>query len=81
MPDVATALVIVYILGFLVGLIVVDEPFPGRFVVAAGWPLGPFAFVLVVTILLLALPIALPRAAATLAVMAAAGWFLYQAVS
>jgi hypothetical protein len=81
MPDLLTALVLVYIAGLLVGLMAVDEPFPGRILVAAVWPLGPLAFVLVVTILLLALPIALPRAAAALALAAAAGWFIYRVVT
>jgi hypothetical protein len=82
MPDLLTTLAVVYLIGFVLGLIRVDEPFPGRMLVAAAWPLGPLAFVGVVTILLLALPIAMPRAAAVLALTAAAvGWLLYQAVS
>ena len=81
MPDVVTALAIVYVLGWLVGLITVDESFPGRLVVAAAWPLGPLAFLLVVTILVLALPIAMPRAAAVLALLVGVvGGMLYFAM-
>jgi hypothetical protein len=81
MPDLVTALATVYVGGLLVGLLTVDESFPGRLVVAAAWPLGPIAFLGVVTVLVLALPIALPRAALALALlMGFAGWALYYAM-
>jgi hypothetical protein len=81
MADLATAIAVVYLAGLAIGLLAGDEPFRGRVLVAACWPLGPLAFVAVVTILLLALPIALPRAAATLALIAAGSWFLYLTLS
>jgi hypothetical protein len=81
MTDLVTALVVVYLAGVAIGLLVVDEPFPGRVIVAASWPLGPLAFVAVVTILLLTLPVALPRVAAALACVVALSWLLLRAAS
>lgn len=70
------AVVAVYVAGFIVGLVAVDEPLPGRVVVAAAWPLGPLACVVVVSILILALPVALPRAAAWLAAVVVLAWLM-----
>lgn len=75
--DVWTAVLIVYGAGVAIGLVLIDEPFPARLGVAAIWPLGPMAFVVTITVLLLVLPIALPRAAIVLAILAAAFWWLW----
>jgi hypothetical protein len=66
----------VYLAGFIVGLFAVDEPLPGRLGVAAAWPLGPLACVVVLTILVVALPIALPSAAAWLAAVLVVVWLM-----
>jgi glyoxylase-like metal-dependent hydrolase (beta-lactamase superfamily II) len=52
--------VAIYLLGVLVGLVRIDAPLPARIGLALVWPLGPLAFVVTVSILLLASLIAFP---------------------
>lgn len=65
--DVLAVIVAVYALGLLAALVVIKDPFPERLTVAAVWPLGFISFLAVITVLLLALPIAMPRVALALA--------------
>lgn len=55
-----TALTGAYLLGVLAGLAFTDARAPARVALALLWPLGPLAFIVVVTILLLASLIAFP---------------------
>jgi hypothetical protein len=48
----------VYLAGVAIGLWRTDAPWPTRLLLAALWPIGPLAFVIVVAILLAATPIA-----------------------
>ena len=50
----------VYLAGVAVGLVAIDARGPARLGLALLWPLGPIAFVVTITVLLLALPIAFP---------------------
>jgi hypothetical protein len=49
-----TMLTIIYIVGVLIGLGVMRDPWPGRVGTALAWPLGPAAFVVVVSVMLVA---------------------------
>jgi hypothetical protein len=49
-----------YVAGVVSGLVMIDARPAERIVVALLWPLGPLAFIVTVTILLIALPIAFP---------------------
>jgi hypothetical protein len=49
----------VYLAGVAIGLWRTDAPLPTRVALAALWPIGPLAFVIVVAILLAAAPIGL----------------------
>ena len=51
----------VYVGGVLWGLLVGDAPATERVVLALLWPIGPLAFAVTVTILLVALPVAFPK--------------------
>jgi hypothetical protein len=51
-------LLAVYLAGVVIGLWRTDAAWPTRVLLAALWPIGPLAFVIVVTILLAATPIA-----------------------
>lgn len=44
----------IYLVGVLIGLSVMRDPWPARVGTALVWPLGPAAFVVVVSILLVA---------------------------
>ncbi len=48
----------IYLAGVAVGLWRTDAPLPTRVALAALWPIGPLAFVIVVAILLAASPLA-----------------------
>jgi hypothetical protein len=62
----------IYVVGVLWGLLVIDARAPERVALALLWPLGPAAFVVTVTILLVVLPIAFPRVGIPLWTAAAA---------
>jgi len=69
--------VAIYIAGVLWGLLASDAgPFE-RLVLALLWPLGPLAFVVTVTILLMALPIAFPKVGIPFWLAAGSLWWLY----
>jgi len=47
-----------YVIGVLVGLWRTDGPLPTKLTLAVLWPLGPFAFLITISGLMLAAPIA-----------------------
>ena len=51
---------LIYALGIITALAVMRDPWPARIGTALAWPLGPLAFLVVVTILLLAAVILWP---------------------
>jgi hypothetical protein len=67
---------LIYGLGVLIGLVLADAKPLTRVVLALLWPIGPLAFVVVVTGLVLASLIAFPWFGALVAVLAAAAWWL-----
>ena len=70
----------IYAVGAVVALLVIDAPGWQRLGLALLWPLGPIAFVITISILLLALPIAFPVAGLlALAAALVAALFLYMA--
>ena len=72
-----TLLAGIYVAGVLWGLLVIDARSAERVALAVLWPLGPLAFVVTVTILLVVLPIAFPRVGIPLWLSAAAlAWLL-----
>ena len=67
----------IYLAGVVVALAVMRDPWPARVGTALVWPLGPLAFVVVVTILLLASVLLWPLLLLPLAALVAlAGWWL-----
>ncbi len=60
MKDIGGAALTVYLVGVVVALFTIDARGPARLGLALLWPVGPIAFVVTITILLLALPIAFP---------------------
>jgi hypothetical protein len=71
----ATAVLAVYVLGVVIGLIVMRDPWPTRVVTAVAWPLGIVAFVVVFVILSAAAVYLWPiPMLATLALLAAVVW-------
>src|SRR5262249_57448369 len=60
MPDLTRAVLLAYGLGVAIGLARTDASWPARVALALLWPLGPAAFIVVVTLLFFALPIAFP---------------------
>lgn len=65
-------LVGIYLVGALIGLVMTDARGPARVAIALLWPLGPAAFVITVTGLLLASLIAYPVIGLTVVALAAA---------
>jgi hypothetical protein len=51
----------IYLAGVAIGVWRTDAPWPTRVLLAALWPIGPLAFVVVVAILLAAAPLAFIR--------------------
>jgi hypothetical protein len=49
-----------YLTGIAIGLAVMRDPWPARLLIALVWPLGPAAFVLVVSLLLVVATILWP---------------------
>ena len=69
--------IIVYILGVVVGLAVMRDRWPARVATALVWPLGPIAFVVVATILLIASAILWPvPVLGTASALGALIWFV-----
>ncbi len=69
----------VYIAGVAWGLLVIDARPAPRVGIALLWPLGPLAFALTITILLVASLIAFPAVGAVALLTAAAAWWALSA--
>ncbi len=67
----------VYVAGVLWGLIMTDARPVARVALALLWPVGPLAFVVTVTLLLAALPVAFPKIGIPLWLLAGSLWWLY----
>jgi hypothetical protein len=66
-----------YIAGVVVGLVVMRDRWPARLATALVWPVGPVAFVVVITILLVASIILWPvPMLAAAAILGALGWWI-----
>jgi len=63
---------VVYLLGVAIGLMVMRDPWPTRIGTALVWPLGPIAFVLVVSLLLVVSAVLWPVPILTVAAVGAA---------
>jgi hypothetical protein len=70
------ALAGMYVAGVALGLLMSDEQPAQRFVLAVLWPLGPLAFVMTVSILLVAAVIAFPLVMVPALGVAALAWRL-----
>jgi hypothetical protein len=66
-----TLALVIYAAGIVLGLVLLDDAWPGRVGVAAAWPLALAVFAGTVALLLLALPIARPRVGIVYAVIGA----------
>ncbi len=69
--------VAVYVCGVLCGLLVTDARPAERLALALLWPIGPLAFMVTVTLLLAALPIAFPIIGIPLWLAVGSLWWLY----
>lgn len=67
-----SSLGLVYLVGVGIALSVMRDPWPARLATALLWPLGPAAFVVVVTILLLAATVLWPLVVLPIAALLAA---------
>ena len=66
-----------YLVGVLIALVVMRDPWPRRIATALVWPLGPVAFVVVIIVLLAASVVLWPvRVVTTAALAGALGWWL-----
>ena len=66
----------IYFVGVVVALAVMRDPWPARIGTALVWPLGPIAFVVVVSILLIASVILWPLLMLpAVALLSALGWW------
>jgi len=70
--DLATIVLIVYATGVVVGLLRTDARWPVRVGLAILWPVGPLAFVLTVSVLLVASVVAFPIVGAIILALALA---------
>ena len=68
---------VVYVAGVVWGLIAIDARPAARVGLALVWPIGPLAFVVVVTILLAASLIAYPAFGAAVLLAAGAVWWAF----
>ena len=59
-PSLAAALLAVYLAGVVAGLLTIDARPAARVGLAAVWPLGPLAFIVTVTVLLVIAAVAFP---------------------
>ena len=67
---------VLYVAGVLWGLLKIDAPAGQRLAIALLWPIGPLAFIVTVTLLLIALPVAFPKVGIPFWAAAALAWFL-----
>lgn len=65
---------LIYVAGVAVGLILTDARPPARVALAVAWPIGPLAFLLVVSSLLIAALYIFPVFGAVVILGALAGW-------
>ncbi len=67
----------IYLTGVAIGLAVMRDRWPERVITALAWPLGPAAFVVVITIMLLAAAVLWPVPVLSgAALITALGWML-----
>ena len=71
-----TAALVLYVSGAGIALWRADAPWPTRIVLALLWPLGPMAFAVTVSILLLASLIAFPIVGVVVAAAVLGAWWL-----
>jgi hypothetical protein len=67
----------IYVAGVVLGLLKIDAGGATRIALALLWPLGPIAFAVTITILLVASLIAFPLWGAAVVSAAAAWWFWF----
>ena len=68
------SIAMVYVSGVIIGLLATDGRPATRVLLALGWPLGPLAFLVTVTGLLVVAAIAFPALGIVLTAFAAAAW-------
>lgn len=68
--------ILLYGVGVVVGLAVMRDPWPARLGTALVWPLGPIAFIVVVSILLVSAVILWPLLLLPFVATAALAWWL-----
>ncbi len=74
---IGTVVLIVYLIGVVIGLAVMRDPWGPRVVTALVWPLGPMAFVIVAAILLVTAAILWPiPILGSMALLGALVWLL-----
>jgi hypothetical protein len=76
MPAAMAAALFLYIGGVLVGLLLTDGRPAERLALAVLWPLGPLAFIVTVSILLVAAAVAFPVLGGVAVAAAGAAWWL-----
>jgi len=73
----SNTLLTIYVIGILIGLVVMRDPIGPRLATALVWPLGPVAFIAVLTILIIASVALWPVTVLGLAaVVSALVWFV-----
>ena len=73
----SNTLLTIYVIGLLIGLVVMRDPIGPRLATALVWPLGPVAFIAVLTILVIASAALWPVTVLGLAaVVSALVWFV-----
>ncbi len=73
----SNTLLTIYVIGILIGLVVMRDPIGPRLATALVWPLGPVAFIAVLTILVIASAALWPVTVLGLAaVVGALVWFV-----
>lgn len=76
-----TAGAALYIAGVVVGLLTIDARVPARIGLAMLWPLGPLAFVITISTLVVASAIAFPVVGGAILVAAGIAWWAMKAIS
>ena len=73
----SNTLLTIYVIGILIGLVVMRDPIGPRLATALVWPLGPVAFIAVLTVLVIASAALWPVTVLGLAaVVSALVWFV-----
>ena len=76
-PAGRVSFIVVYIVGVVIGLLVMRDAWPARIITALAWPLGVVAFAVVVGILSLAAAYLWPVPVLATAVVIATIWMLF----